>query len=401
MFDLSKLAISPASLGARLKRARSSRGLTQEQAASTVGLARTTLVAIEKGDRVPSATELNVLAKLYQTELGELVGRRAIEESFVPQFRAAVGGSPVAEPALEATSRLERYAANYVALEETNAEPSDRHYPPLMPLPAETADAEQVGEELAASERSRLGLGDVLVFDLRAILEEVVGLRVFVFPMAGAISGIFAYNDRLGGCIAANANHPPERRRWTFAHECAHFLTTRFEPDLFLLPGTRWGKPVAEKLADAFATHFLMPRQAVNRRFTEMTSARTNPPVVADLLKLAHYFGVSVQAMALRLEDLRRIPVGSWNRLRAHGLKPETARANLGLSTAAPEDERFPSRYRLLAKRAFDAELISERALARYFDTDLIGAREELEKLEQLEINAEVPQGGLDQPVSA
>ena len=43
------------------------------------------------------------------------------------------------------------------------------------------ATPEQRGEEVAAEERTRLGLGDGPVADLRALLEEAVGVRVFYF----------------------------------------------------------------------------------------------------------------------------------------------------------------------------------------------------------------------------
>lgn len=52
-------------VGDRLRVARSASGLTQEQAAERLGLARTTLVAIERGDRQPRPEELVAFAKLY------------------------------------------------------------------------------------------------------------------------------------------------------------------------------------------------------------------------------------------------------------------------------------------------------------------------------------------------
>jgi DNA-binding XRE family transcriptional regulator len=44
-------AIEPRALGARLKEVREARGMTQQAVADRLGVARTTLVAIEKGDR--------------------------------------------------------------------------------------------------------------------------------------------------------------------------------------------------------------------------------------------------------------------------------------------------------------------------------------------------------------
>ena len=52
-------------LAARLRAARESRGLTQAQAASELGVSRPLLIAIEKGTRDPSSEEIVKLAEIY------------------------------------------------------------------------------------------------------------------------------------------------------------------------------------------------------------------------------------------------------------------------------------------------------------------------------------------------
>jgi DNA-binding XRE family transcriptional regulator len=54
--------IDPVTLGARLKSARETAGLTQNQVADELSIARTTVVAIEKGERRVKPTELVALA---------------------------------------------------------------------------------------------------------------------------------------------------------------------------------------------------------------------------------------------------------------------------------------------------------------------------------------------------
>ena len=56
-----------AELGERLRAARSAANLTQNAVAALLGMARTTLVAIEKGLRSVTAEELLALARLYMT----------------------------------------------------------------------------------------------------------------------------------------------------------------------------------------------------------------------------------------------------------------------------------------------------------------------------------------------
>ncbi len=74
-------------VGERLRVARSATGFTQEHAAENLGIARTTLVAIERGDRQPRPEELVALAKLYGVGVHSLLRPSAVRVDIVGQFR--------------------------------------------------------------------------------------------------------------------------------------------------------------------------------------------------------------------------------------------------------------------------------------------------------------------------
>jgi len=59
--------IMPVEAGERLRIAREGAKITQAAAASAIGVARTTIVAIEQGERRARINELQQLAKLYGT----------------------------------------------------------------------------------------------------------------------------------------------------------------------------------------------------------------------------------------------------------------------------------------------------------------------------------------------
>src|SRR5829696_4853818 len=82
--------IDPAVLGERLAEARRARRLTQQQVAEHLGVARTTIVAMEKGDRRPRPGELVALARFYGRSVGELVRIDPENQrpNFLVQFRA-------------------------------------------------------------------------------------------------------------------------------------------------------------------------------------------------------------------------------------------------------------------------------------------------------------------------
>ena len=210
-----------------------------------------------------------------------------------------------------------------------------------------------------------------------------MGLRIFYFAMPSLIAGVFAYNEELGGCIGINSLHPVMRSNWSLAHEYGHFLTTRYQSDVVLESG-RWARPLSEQFADRFSASFQMPRAGVNRRFSELRDARPDKQIrIADLLQLAQSYRVSAQAMVLQLETLRRLPRGTWDQLKARGLKPEQAREALGLtSEQAGKPALLPQRYIFLAKEAYEEGLLSEGQLARKLRTDPVGARVMLEELD-------------------
>lgn len=196
---------------------------------------------------------------------------------------------------------------------DLNGVPLTRTYPPQYPL--EGVAPEEAAEDVASAEWNRLGLGDGPILSLRETLENNIGLRVFYVSLPSRLSGLFAYTDELGGCVAVNARHPEERRRWSVAHEYAHSLTSRFRSEVSII--AMYDRvPVAERFADAFARSFLMPAAGLRRRFNEVARLAAGKVTAAEVSRVAHYYFVSVEAMILRLEELRLLPRGTWDRLR-------------------------------------------------------------------------------------
>lgn len=372
--------IDPKVLGARLQDARKARGMTQQAVADEMEMARTTLVAIEKGERRVTAQELIRLAALYGRPVSELVSRQIVTAGFVPQFRSEWRDDFGRDEALEkAGDDLQRLAEDYVELERICGQPMPKSYPPIYETTG--SSPEQAGEEIAAAERNRLGIGDGPISNLRDRLEADVGLRIFYFVMPPTVSGIFAYNDVLGGCVGINSKHPRDRRNWSLAHEYGHFLTTRYRAEITFLSERR-RQSAGERLADSFAENFLMPAAGLNRRFTEMY--RANPEgriTLAQLCTLADLYQVSVQALIIRLEKLRRIPAGMWDRLEGEGFKPRRAQQLLGIDANPAEQYDLPRRYLNLAVMAYEKELLSEGQLARFLRSDRVSARVLVEEL--------------------
>lgn len=390
-------SIAPRELGVRLREARLARGWTQEQAAEALGVARTTMVAIEKGERRLKPDELIRLARLYGRKLSALLRRGEPVEDFAVQLRGTLPpGAPVDARLLPSIHELERLCDDYLELERLTGAPLARREPPVYPL--EGIDPERLAEDVASAERNRLGLGDAPVLNLRAVLEGDVGLRIFYLDLPSQVAGMYAFTQEVGGALGINRNHPPERRRHSIGHEYGHYLTDRYRSEITLL-GRYERRPPAERFSETFGRAFLMPAAGLQRRYNELARQRKlegrGGPTAGDLCHLAHFYLVSFEAMTRRLEELALIPAGTWQRLQQQGFRVKEARRLLGLQEHPVEDDLLPARYRYLAVEAWHRGEISEGQLASFLRVDRLSARR---LVQEIGLHQQEGGGGDDSP---
>ena len=373
--------LDPRLLGRRIQEARKARGLTQQEVADALSLARTTVTALEKGERRVRPDEIIGMAGLFGRSVSDLVSSREPISDFAVQFRTAISasGSRQAQKGMaQAVQEFQRLCEDYLYLENTNAMALRQSYIPEYSI--NIASPEDAAEDVASAERNRLGLGDGPVLNLREVLENDVAMRVFSMKLPSRVAGIFSYTQELGGCIAVNAQHPEERRRWSMAHEYGHFLTSRYHSEISML-GVYRRVPAQERFADAFAGCFLMPAAGLKRRFNEMSRAAAGEVTVADVCRIAHYYFASIEAVTLRLEELRLLPGGTWDRLTDRGFRVREAQEQLGLSRRTDGDHLLPLRYQLLAIRSYEEGKLTEGELARLLRVDRVSARRTVQRL--------------------
>jgi len=371
----------PCALGRRLRKARKAHGFTQQDAAESLAMARTTITALEKGDRKAQPDELIRLASLYRTRVSDLVGPKDPVADFTIQFhtvaaRADIGD--VQDELREVLREFQNLCQDYLHLEQLNGISFRPTYPSQYPTGGLVP--EEVGQDMASCEHNRLGLGDGPVLCLRETLELDVGLRVFSMSLPSRMTGIFTYTDGLGGCIAVNARHPAELRRWSLALEYAHFLTSRHQPNISVL-GSHHRESATGCIADTFARCLLMPAQGLRRRFNGVLQAGGGKVTAADVCRIAHHYLVSVEAMVLRLEELGVLPQGIWKRLLNQGLEVWQAPEFQVLPLRPNDGGLLPLRYKILVARAYAAERLTEGQLARFLRTDRVSARGTFQEL--------------------
>ena len=367
--------IDPHILGQRIAESRKARGKTQEEVSSFLGYSRPTYIAIEKGERQAKSDEIIKLAAFFGRKVHDLVRPTEPIVDLQPHLRAVaerMKGTD-ADGLNTAIDELQRLAEDYRELERMMTAPLQFNYPPEITL-GPRIDPAQLAEGTAVQERRRLGLGDQPVIYLRSMLEWDVGLRIFYWDLPSSVAGMYAYTADLGCCILVNRKHPAERRRVSMLHEYGHLLVDRFKPgiDYLTMPGR---KPSNERFAEAFGLCFLMPATSLRQRFNNIVNT-TADFTVADLRRLSHFYFVSVEAMALRLEQLELITRGSWQFLKEAKFAPRHAAELLGLPPQPLNDQPFPERYKYLAVNAYERGDIGDSDLANYLRCDIVTARE-------------------------
>lgn len=112
----------------------------------------------------------------------------------------------------------------------------------------------------------------------------------------------------LNECFATELTKYPGRKNFTIAHELGHWLLHQnsdqvrlpmFEEEVLICRGLDNKTDDRERQANLFATYLLMPEKFVVECLKDFSS----PLSEYDIKKLANIFGVSKQAMKIRVTD--------------------------------------------------------------------------------------------------
>jgi Zn-dependent peptidase ImmA (M78 family)/DNA-binding XRE family transcriptional regulator len=335
------MPITQQKLAERLRDARSRSGLTQQEVADALEIARTAVVQIEAGRRAVTSLELEKMARLYGRSLDEFFAEQLSEREAIAFFRAApeLAEDPVLQRELQKCSMLSRQAALLERL--LGRDPLRKPLPRYdLPPPRSRWDAICQGRDLAAQERRRLDLGASPTWEIAEIIRQQ-GVKVTELSLPDSISGIFFHDQETGPVIVINQQHARSRRLFSYAHEYCHTLVDRSRQGTVSSASNR--DELFEVRANAFAAHFLMPEEGVRSVLAELGKLDTDRSVqeihdgaasitaqrrdanlgqgieVHDVASVAHHFGVSYEAALYHLLNLKLLPEAEFEVLRDQG----------------------------------------------------------------------------------
>jgi Zn-dependent peptidase ImmA (M78 family)/transcriptional regulator with XRE-family HTH domain len=379
------MPISTQELGSRLRAARESCGLKQDDVARHLGLSRPTVAQMELGNRAVTSLELDKLAYFFGRDINWFVNETFEEEDVLAAlFRA--------EPEIENQHQIVDRLRSWLVLgrEITTIENLLGVEPELssavsyqVPGPRSRWEAIQQGERAADQERRRMGLGWVPAPSLVKLF-ETQGVRTGLVDLPENVSGLTISNRSVGLFVVTNRRHASVRRRFSYAHEYAHTLFDRRL--LGMVSRAEDRDELIEVRANAFAAAFLMPGEgvrpfvitlgkgkasrAIAQVFDEadavQAEGREQPGSQAiqlyDVVHIAHHYGESRLTALFRLLNLRLVTQGEFDQLKAaedagHGREL----ASMLSLPDSDEDERDEFRHRVLnlALEAYRRELIT------------------------------------------
>ncbi|HZR92983.1 MAG TPA: XRE family transcriptional regulator [Gaiellaceae bacterium] len=361
-------------LGLRIARARESAGLSQSELARRVGLSQSAVSRIESGVRGVDSIELAEIARVLDVAVLDLLETRPLAQ----ELRVAARAQGIADSA--SLERAVDRVVELVRLDDLLGElglPDEQAAPPRMPVPRANLAIDQ-GRDLARAVRADWNLGDDPLPDLLSVIEEHAGVGVLLEPLQRGLDGLCARTDDVA-LIVVDSSAPVGRQRFTAAHELCHLLLG--EGGLVLIDEriSAQGKP-PEIRANAFASHFLMPREGIER----YVGGRPVDERVA--VELQFTFGVSLDALLWHLLNLELISEETRSTLSRRGAKALAYRYGYGSEWESQQSQRALRRPpRPLTERAlaaYERGSIGLEVVARLIGRDDVEAfRAELEEI--------------------
>lgn len=382
MADLNEL--SAQEIGRRLRIARETAGVRQDDAANVIGMSRPTLVSIEKGVRRVRIQEIQLLARRYGVSVNSILRREAVHTDLMPRFRK-LRDSEDAHTS-EAVQVFNDLIKAEVELENILGIERRRNYPPERGI--NQGDVVELAEKHAKELREWLGIGYGPIADIFSIIEFDLGIRLYQRRLSSGskAAGLFTYDEAVGACIFLNANHPLSRRVQSAAHELGHFFGTRQNPEVLEEDERFLSRD--ERYANAFGRAFLAPAESFSESFRQLKEI-TVKVTRRLIILLSQQYNISRQACVLRLEELGLVKRGTWSWFENNGgITEEHVREVIGDSVTRQDpaksdaDRPISHRMSLMAHAAWKRELMSEGQLAELLKVGRVELRGIIDQIE-------------------
>ena len=280
--------------GENLKILREKRGLTQKDLFEKTGIKQTVLSKYEQNQKVPLAEALDSLAKalscpksFFESNCNGLASGLIFHRK-----RASLPAKAKTLIEAEAMFRMLTAIKAFKLLGKKSRLPKLEPFDPIFDIVDEVAIATKANDF-----RSALGIPPGPIGNLIDVLDRH-NVMVVEFDFENEqLDGFFVRTpDAI--CNAINKTFPPDRKRFTLAHELGHVVLHQFPHDK------------SEDEANMFASAFLMPNKDIKNEFEGIEKFD-----LRAFAKLKPKWRVSMQALIRRARDTKHIGEETYKRL--------------------------------------------------------------------------------------
>ena len=261
--------------------ARQSRGMTQTELASSLGWNQGTISKVENSIEVLSAERLEALALVLDYPVHFFVRQDAVDGPGITELyhrkRARASATTLHRIHAEAVIRRYEIAELLKSWDDLPDEPF-----PVMSI----EEFQGNPEKIARTVRAMLRLPPGPVFSMTKTIEAAGGIVIACGFGTRDVDGFSRWKTDTPPLFYLNAEQPPDRWRWTLAHELGHIV----------MHSTASPYEEMERDANMFAEEFLAPKQEIKPQFLNLSIRR--------LGALKEYWKISMQALINRAYHL-------------------------------------------------------------------------------------------------
>lgn len=230
--------------------------------------------------------------------------------------------------------------------------------------------------------RKMLGEDESSPIDIFTLAQTIDSLTLVFYPLGPNISGA-CFNGDVSSVIAVNSEMSLGRQRFSMAHELYHLFFDKDQLSTICPSKTIRGNE-NEKNAECFASYLLAPPAALREAVQKRKAHAGKPLSLGDLLRLEQHFGMSHQAMLLRLKEEKELSAEEADSMQS-GIISAAARLGFDASLYKPSPEhkkiQVLGHYIGMADRLLNAQIISdgkyEELLLDAFRDDIVFGGEE------------------------
>lgn len=311
--------------GEALQAIRKKTALTQKQVARQLGVPRELVSMWENGTREPTSGDFEALSEALSVPKRLLRGEGSVSEWDRSALLSMLPSSKKAKMRFERwLTFLDEWARFLEMCSWDLAGPGK----PPRPLDqgSSVIDARRA-PTLADEVRDHYGLGRNALPALWTFLDEygMLTCRAALGPLhkEPGVAGVFYNHESLGFCVLVNASASPGRQTFAMAHAYAHAIFHYVRRGIVCKRGAtsedanfQEDHARVERFANAFASHFLVPRKKLRSMVRSVSEAEEIDPYKA--LHLASHFRVSYPTILRRLLAERHISEDDYAEMRRY-----------------------------------------------------------------------------------